>query len=100
MMVSFLFTPIFVAFATPFIRPFRWKRLLWTYVIPLIPLTCLWDGLVSACRAYTAAEMLAMTKGFDDFDWKADGIAIRGTAGHLTHLLGTPRPGGQSQISG
>ena len=43
MMVPFLFTPIFVALATLFIRPFRWKRLLWTYVIPLIPLTCWWD---------------------------------------------------------
>jgi hypothetical protein len=31
MMAPFLFTPIFVALATPFIRPFRWKRLLWTY---------------------------------------------------------------------
>jgi hypothetical protein len=39
-MVPFLFTPIFVAFVTPFIRPFRWKRLLWTYVVPLIPFTC------------------------------------------------------------
>ena len=42
MMAPFLFTPIFVVLATPFIRPFRWKRLLWTYVVPLIPLTCWW----------------------------------------------------------
>jgi hypothetical protein len=91
MMVPFLFTPIFVALATPFIQPFRWKRLLWTYVVPLIPLTCWWDGLVSACRAYTVAELLAMTHGFDDYDWKADRIAVHGKAGHLTHLLGIPR---------
>jgi hypothetical protein len=76
---------------TLFIRPFRWKRLLWTYVIPLIPLTCWWDGLVSACRAYTVAEMLAMTQGFDDYEWKADRIGVCGKAGHLTHLLGIPR---------
>jgi len=100
MMVSFLCTPIFVALATPFIRPFRWNRLLWTYVIPLIPVTCLWDGLVSGCRAYATAELLAMTKDFDDYDWKADRVEIRGTAGHLTHLQGIPRPGGQSQSSG
>lgn len=88
-MVLFLFTPIFVALATPFMRPFRWKRLLWTYVVPLIPLTCWWDGLVSACRA--VSEMLAMTQGFDDYDWKADRIGVRGKAGYLTHLLGIPR---------
>ena len=51
MMVPFLFTPFYVALATPFIRPFRWERLLFTYVIPLIPLTCWWDGLISAWRA-------------------------------------------------
>jgi hypothetical protein len=91
MMVPLLFTPIFVALATPFIRPFLWKRLLWTYVVPLIPLTCWWDGLVSACRAYTVAELLAMTEGFDDYDWKADRIGVHGEAGHLTYLLGIPR---------
>ena len=43
------------------------------------------------CRAYTVAEMLAMTQGFDDYEWKADRIGVRGKAGHLTHLLGIPR---------
>jgi hypothetical protein len=62
MMIPFLFTPVYVALATPFIRPFQWKRLFWTYVIPVIPFTCWWDGLVSACRAYKVAEMLTMRK--------------------------------------
>jgi hypothetical protein len=35
--------------------------------------------------------MLAMTQGFDDYEWKADRIGVRGKAGHLTHLLGIPR---------
>jgi hypothetical protein len=91
MMVPFLFTPIFVALATPFIRPFRWERVLWTYGIPLVPFMCWWDGLVSTCRAYTVAEMLAMTQGFQDYEWESDCIGVRGMAGHLTYLLGTPR---------
>jgi len=91
MMIAFLFTPVFVALATPFIRPFRWDRLLWTYVVPLVPLTCWWDGLVSACRAYTAGEMLRLTQGLDDYDWKAGRVAVRREAGHLTYLLGIPR---------
>jgi hypothetical protein len=92
MLVSFMFTPIFVIFATPFIKPFRWKRLVWTYLIPLVPLACWWDGLISAGRAYTITEMLAMTKGFVDYDWKADRVGIQGTAAHLTYLVGIPRP--------
>jgi hypothetical protein len=91
MLVSFLFTPIFVVFATPFMKPFRLKRLVWTYLIPLVPLVCLWDGLISGCRAYTVTEMLAMTEDFDDYDWKADRVEIPGTTAHLTLLVGIPR---------
>lgn len=48
-----LLTPLMILLATPFIRPFRWRRLLWTYVLPLVPLTSWWDGIVSQLRAYT-----------------------------------------------
>ncbi len=91
MLVSLLFTPIFVVFATPFIKPFRWKRLLWTYMVPLVPLTCWWDGLISVFRAYTVTEMLALTEGLVEYDWKAGRVGIDGTVGHVTHLLGTAR---------
>jgi hypothetical protein len=90
-LVSFLFVPVVVLFATPFIRPFRLERLVWTYLIPLVPLACCWDGLISVCRAYTVTEMLAMTQGFVDYDWKVDRVGIQGTTAHLTHLVGIPR---------
>jgi hypothetical protein len=91
-MLPFLFTPIFVAAATPFIKPFSWQRLLWTYLVPLVPLTCWWDGLVSACRAYTVAEMQGMTAGLEGYHWKADRVGVYDRAGHLTYLVGIPRP--------
>ena len=47
--IPLLFTPLYVAIATPFIRPFQWRRLLWTYALPLVPLTCWWDGLPISC---------------------------------------------------
>ena len=34
--------------AAPFIRPFRFSRLLWTYLIPVIPLVLFLDGVVVA----------------------------------------------------
>jgi hypothetical protein len=92
-MIPLLFTPVFVAVATPFIRPFRWRRLLWTYVLPLVTLTCWWDGLVSQCRAYTVTEMLELTQGLGDYDWTAARVGIAGKVGHLTYLLGFPKPG-------
>jgi hypothetical protein len=90
-MFPLLFTPIFVAVATPFIRPFRWRRLLWTYLIPLVPLTSWWDGLVSQLRAYSAREMLELTQGLGDYDWRAGRVKIRKSLGHVTYLLGSPK---------
>jgi hypothetical protein len=90
--VPLLLTPLFVAIATPFIRPFRWRRLLWTYVLPLVPLTCWWDGIVSQLRAYTADEMLDLTRGLTEYDWTAARVPIVGTPGSLTYLIGIQKP--------
>jgi len=42
---------------TPWIRPFRWSRLLWTYIVPIIPLVLLFDGIVSCLRTYRPHEL-------------------------------------------
>src|SRR4051812_13783140 len=47
-----LFVPLMVLLMTPFIRPFRWSRLFWTYLIPVMPFIVLFDGLVSCLRTY------------------------------------------------
>jgi hypothetical protein len=92
-MIPLLFTPLFVAIATLFIRPCHWRRLLWTYLLPLVPLTCWRDGMVSQCRAYTATEMLELTRDLGGYNWTAARVGIDGTVGHLTYLLGFPKPG-------
>src|SRR6266511_4993375 len=33
--------------AVPFVRPFRWSRLMWTYLPPLLPVLGTVDGVVS-----------------------------------------------------
>ena len=71
----------------PFVRPFRWDRLRWTYVLPLIPLVFAWDGTVSALRAYTPEElrdMAAAVPGGAAYDWSA------GRAGRFLYLTGVP----------
>jgi len=90
-LIPLLFTPLFVAIATPFIRPFRWHRLLWTYLLPLVPVNCWWDGLVSQFRAYTVEEMRELTRGFEDFHWTAAQVKLGGTPGHVTYLVGIPQ---------
>lgn len=89
----FVFTPLLVALATPFIRPFRWRRLLWTYLLPLVPLTCLWDGIVSQLRAYTVTELDRLTEGLaaGTYIWRAGKVSLPSTPGHVTYLMGYPR---------
>ena len=87
-----LLTPLLVLLATPLIRPFTGSRLLWTYVLPLVPLTCWWDGIVSQLRAYTPAELerLAQAAEADNYHWSAGKVPISSTPGSLTYLLGYP----------
>ena len=92
-LLTAVLTPLLVALATPFIRPFRWSRILLTYLVPVVPLTCSWDGLVSQLRAYTVDELesLAADPICRVYDWRAGTIALPNSPGHLTYLLGHPR---------
>jgi hypothetical protein len=85
-------TPLFVVVATPFIRPFRWTRLLLTYVVPVIPLAVLFDGVVSCLRTYTPAELrvLARESAPDGYTWEAGEIGNGPLP--VTYLLLEPKP--------
>ena len=81
--------PVVALVLAPRMRPFRWSRLLLTYLLPLIPLVVLWDGLVSCCRTRTPQELLALTAGFPEYDWMA-GYAQGGWLGPV-YLIGRPK---------
>lgn len=90
-----LLTPLLVALWTPFIRPFRWSRLFWTYIIPLVPLTCWWDGIVSQLRAYTVLELerLAAEVVAENYTWQAGHVPLGTAPGRWTFLMGWPKRG-------
>lgn len=70
-----LFTPVLFFIITPFIKPFRFSRLLFTYIIPLIPITTVWDGIVSILRMYSKSELLKMAdKCSKNYKWKTGTI--------------------------
>jgi hypothetical protein len=70
--LNMFIVPIVVLFVTPVIRPFRWSRLLFTYVIPILPLALLWDGIVSAFRTYDQDDIRELVANFPTYDWKID----------------------------
>ena len=91
-LLSILLTPLAVWLGTPFIRPFRWDRLLWTYLVPLVPLTCLWDGVVSQWRAYTVSELEELTRGLGvpRYGWEVGRVAHAFLPAHVTFVIGLP----------
>ncbi|MEM7036162.1 MAG: hypothetical protein AAF570_04210 [Bacteroidota bacterium] len=90
--ISVLFSPIFVLLLTPFIRPFRFGRLLFTYLIPLVILLILFDGLVSVLRTYTVKEMQAMAdslEGSEGYTWEIG--RQKSGPGAVLYLIGYPK---------
>ena len=75
----------------PFLRPARVGALLLTYLIPILPLVILWDGLISCLRTYRVEELRALVAGLEDsYAWEAGTIKKAGRA--VTFLVGRPLP--------
>jgi len=75
---------------TPWIRPFRWSRLLWTYLIPLVPFALLFDGVVSCLRTYRPEELREMVGGLSGSEYQWEIGEASGGASPITYLVGSP----------
>ena len=74
----------------PLIRPFSASRLFFSWALPLIPLTVLFDGTVSCLRVYSVDELKALVADIPDaayvWDIRRDAYGPLGS----TTLLGIP----------
>lgn len=77
-------------FITPFVRPMTWKQILFTYIIPVLPLCIAWDGAVSNARTYTIEDLELLLHGLDLVDYHWEKGAIKGRFGNKLYLLGYP----------
>jgi len=88
-----IFSTLLFIFIIPlFTRPVKLSRFFYTYIIPLIPLFALFDGVVSMLRMYTPEELLSMAKEADPdkFVWKSGKLRHKlGT--YVTYLIGYPK---------
>ena len=90
--LAMLFSPLSVLLTTPFIRPFKLGRIIFTYVIPIVPLFVLWDGVVSALRTYSVKEMNQLVenlKGTENYHWEIDRVKSGPVV--ILYLLGTKK---------
>jgi len=86
-----LLQPLIFFLATPFFKPFRWSRILFTYLIPVIPLCTVWDGCVSVLRFYNVNELKELSRqaGTNKYHWKA-GQVKNGIGAKVNYLIGSP----------
>jgi Methyltransferase domain len=78
----------------PFVTPFRWSRLLCTYVIPIIPLVLLFDGVVSCLRTYRPEELREMIEQqrATEYHWEIGELRDGSFRLPVTYLIGHPQP--------
>ena len=86
-----IFHPIAFLLFTPFFKPFKFSRLFFTYIIPLIPLYTIWDGCVSIMRLYKPKDLLKIAKEVSPatYKWKA-GKTKSKFGLHASYLIGVP----------
>ena len=83
--------PLSHLLVAPFVRPFHWSNLLWTYVIPVVPLYVAWDGLVSGLRLYSLRELQTIVESLpaNDYVWE---IGSEKFPRSITYVIGYPAP--------
>ncbi len=78
-------------------RPIRTSRIVWTYLLPVVPLVLWVDGLLSCLRSYSLNDMRELSAGLggSDYDWQIG--EENGGSVVIRYLIGTPRrPGARS----
>jgi hypothetical protein len=90
MLLAVLPVPVRLLFAVPFIRPFRWSTLLWTYLFPVLPIVMLIDSIVSMLRMYSTEELRDLTTGLDGYRWSSGTVRAKPIPFPVSYLLGVP----------
>ena len=77
-------------FVTPMVRPMTWQQLVFTYLVPILPLCIAWDGAVSNARTYTLEDMDILIEGLSDEYYHWEKGKIKGKGGNKVYLMGYP----------
>ena len=86
-----IIVPLTILLTAPFVRPFRPGRILFTYLIPILPFMTLIDGSLALMKLYNPQDLeeLVSTIPVPDYRWEA-GKKDNGRGGKIIYLLGYP----------
>jgi hypothetical protein len=83
---------IMVLFMTPFVKPLTWRQIVFTYLIPIIPICHAWDGQASLPRMFTLKDLdhLLEELGSGNYTWQKGHAIKKNGKKQGTYLLGLP----------
>ncbi len=75
------------------VRPFTWKQLLFTNLIPVVPVVAAWDGFVSSMRKYDsqALKEIVGARTTSSYSWEIGVDRSYAKSTPLTYLIGEPK---------
>ncbi len=90
--ISLILLIIMVLFMTPFVKPLTWRQIVFTYLIPIIPICYAWDGQASLPRMYTLKDLDHLLEGLgsENYIWHKDHAKKKNGKKQGTYLVGLP----------
>ncbi len=81
--------PLTVLLTAPLVKPFRIERLLFTYIIPILPLVTFMDGFFALFKLYAPMDLDELTASIDQrgYVWRS-GKLDNGRGGKIIYLIG------------
>jgi hypothetical protein len=82
---------LWLLFKFSLLKPLRWQRFFWIFLIPVLPVMVFWDCFVSCMRSYSVKELEELAMPFSDcgYSWKTGRIESS-MPFHVTYLTGYP----------
>ncbi|MGM0507053.1 MAG: hypothetical protein ACQER4_07695 [Bacteroidota bacterium] len=87
--IAFPINVLMTFFITPMVRPMTWQQLVFTYIIPAIPICFGWDGAVSNARTYTLSDLDELLSDIEPTNYEWEKGKIEGKTNQI-YLLGLP----------
>jgi len=95
-LLAMLTVPLFVLLHAPKIRPLCGWRLFFTYLVPVIPLVVMVDGVISCLRSYDTEELAELTGSLtgSPYDWEIRQLVSPRSPFPIIYAIGCPKPAG------
>ncbi len=83
--------PLTVLVTAPFVKPFRFERIIFTYLLPVLPVVTFFDGFMALFKIYAPKDLDELTASIEtkDYYWRS-GKLDNGRGGKIIYLIGYP----------